>query len=125
MDAATEHVSAMEAQIANPQRYVSFVAYSNDRRPVGFAEASIRSDYVNGTHSSPVAFLEGIYVSPENRRQGVATALFAEICRWAKISGCRELASDALLENEVSHSMHRALGFTETEKVVYFCKGLP
>jgi len=29
-----------------------------------------------------------------------------------------------LVENEVSHKMHEALGFEETERVVYFLKGL-
>jgi aminoglycoside 6'-N-acetyltransferase I len=36
----------------------------------------------------------------------------------------RELASDALLDNNGSHAMHEALGFTETERVVYFRKAL-
>jgi aminoglycoside 6'-N-acetyltransferase I len=38
--------------------------------------------------------------------------------------GCTELASDALIDNTVSHSMHRGLGFEETEIVVYFKKSL-
>ena len=39
-------------------------------------------------------------------------------------AGWRELASDALLDNEISHSVHRALGFEETERVVFFRKRL-
>ena len=35
-----------------------------------------------------------------------------------------ELASDALIDNAVSHGMHRRLGFEETERVVYFRKDL-
>jgi aminoglycoside 6'-N-acetyltransferase I len=38
--------------------------------------------------------------------------------------GCTELASDALLDNQTSHAMHEALGFVETERVVYFLKPL-
>jgi aminoglycoside 6'-N-acetyltransferase I len=38
--------------------------------------------------------------------------------------GCTELASDALLDNQASHAMHEALGFAETERVVYFLKPL-
>jgi aminoglycoside 6'-N-acetyltransferase I len=34
------------------------------------------------------------------------------------------LASDALLDNGASHAMHRALGFEETERVVFFRKPL-
>jgi aminoglycoside 6'-N-acetyltransferase I len=43
---------------------------------------------------------------------------------WGRTQGCSEFASDALLENSDSHSMHRALGFEETERVVYFRKSL-
>jgi aminoglycoside 6'-N-acetyltransferase I len=90
----------------------------------GFAEAAIRRDYVNGCETSPVAFVEGIYVVPEHRRQGVAGALIAAVEQWARDQGLRELASDALIENSQSHAMHRALGFSETERVVYFRKAL-
>ncbi len=97
---------------------------TGEGKPVGFVEATLRTDYVNGCETSPVAFLEGIYVEPEARRQGVAKELVAEVERWALGLGCREFASDALLENEASHRMHRGLGFTETERVVYFRKDL-
>jgi aminoglycoside 6'-N-acetyltransferase I len=113
----------MTAQLANPRRFAAFVAYS-DANPAGLAEAALRSDYVNGTHSSPVAFLEGIYVHPDARRRGVAAKLVEAVGRWARECGCSELASDALLENEASHALHRALGFEETERVVFFRKPL-
>lgn len=90
------------------------------REAIGLAEASLRSDYVNGTESSPVAFLEGLYVVPQARRKGVAASLVAAVCGWARGAGCRELASDAALENAISQVVHRALGFEETERVVFF-----
>lgn len=79
---------------------------------------------MNGTHSSPVAFLEGLYVQPADRGQGIARQLVAGVQKWAEEMGCSELASDALLDNTASHAMHEALGFMETERVVYFLKGL-
>lgn len=85
-------------------------------------EASIRYEYVNGTQTSPVAFLEGIYVLPEYRRSGVATTLVQQVEDWAKQFSCTEFASDAAIDNTISHAMHRALGFQETERVVYFKK---
>jgi len=91
---------------------------------VGFVEASKRVDYVNGTNSSPVAFLEGLYVVPSYRRQGVARALVESVMTWALAAGCRELASDSLLDNTAAHAVHRALGFEETERVVYFRRAL-
>jgi aminoglycoside 6'-N-acetyltransferase I len=100
------------------------IALNTEGRPVGFAEATLRTDYVNGCETSPVEFLEGIYVEPRARRQGVAKELVAEVEGWALGHGCREFASDAFLDNEASHRMHRGLGFMETERVVYFRKDL-
>jgi aminoglycoside 6'-N-acetyltransferase I len=91
---------------------------------VGFVEGSIRADYVNGTRSSPVAFLEGLYVAPGFRRQGVARALVDSVAQWARSAGCVELASDSLLDNELGHAAHRSLGLEETERVVYFRRTL-
>jgi aminoglycoside 6'-N-acetyltransferase I len=71
-----------------------------------------------------VAFLEGVYVLPANRGQGIARQLVAGVQEWAEERGCTELASDALLNNHGSHAMHKALGFAETERVVYYSKPL-
>jgi aminoglycoside 6'-N-acetyltransferase I len=90
----------------------------------GFAEVSLRTDYVNGCETSPVAFLEGIYVRPGRRRQGVGRALADAAGEWGRAQGCREFASDALLDNEASRRFHRAAGFAETERVVYFRRTL-
>jgi aminoglycoside 6'-N-acetyltransferase I len=38
--------------------------------------------------------------------------------------GCTELASVALLDNQGSHAIDDALGFTEAERIVYFLKPL-
>jgi aminoglycoside 6'-N-acetyltransferase I len=100
------------------------LAVSASGSAVGFVEASKRVDYVNGTNSSPVAFLEGLYVVQSFRRQGVARALVDSVAKWALAEGCTELASDSLLDNTAAHIAHRALGFEETERVVYFRRAL-
>ena len=109
---------------AQPERHAQFIAAAADGAPLGFAEVSLRTDHVVGTSSSPVAFLEAIYVMPAARRQGLARALVAPVRAWARARGCTELASDALLDNAASHAMHRALGFDETRRVVYFRQSL-
>lgn len=119
-----EHLAEMNEQLDNPARFAQFVAKSKDDNPLGFLEASIRTDYVNGTVSTPVAFLEGIFVEPAARRQGVARALITAVVEWATANGCSELASDAAIQNRVSHRVHKSLGFQETERVVYFKRSL-
>jgi aminoglycoside 6'-N-acetyltransferase I len=121
---SARHVSEMSTFCANPDRFAQFVAYDSARNAVGLVEVALRSDFVNGTTTTPVVFLEGIYVVPQARLQGIARALVARAERWAISVGCREFASDARLENGPSHAMHRALGFSETERVVYFLKAL-
>jgi aminoglycoside 6'-N-acetyltransferase I len=122
--AREEHLAEMRTFVANPGRYRQFIAYSAAREAIGLAEASLRTDYVNGTDSSPIAFLEGLYVVPQARRQGVAASLVAAVADWARAVGCRELASDAVVENSVSQVVHWALGFEVTERVVFFRRKL-
>ena len=86
---------------------------------VGFAEISLRP-YANGCEEQPVAFLEAIWVAPEARRRGVGRALVAHLAELVRAEGRSELCSDALIDNLVSHSAHRAWGFEETERVVNF-----
>src|SRR3569832_2841233 len=69
---ADEHRAYMAISLAQPERFLQLMMYDARREPVGFIEGSIRTDYVNGTESSPVGFVEGVYVVPAWRRQGIA-----------------------------------------------------
>lgn len=89
----------------------------------GFAEVGTRS-YADECETSPVAFLEGWYVDPDVRRQGAGGALVRAAEAWARERGLTEFASDARLDNTISHEAHRALGFEEVGRIVTFRKGL-
>ena len=112
-----------EAMLDDPGEAIALICRIKGQ-PAGFAEGSIRRDYVNGCETSPVTFLEGIYVVPAHRNQHVAETLVDRVADWGRALGCVEYASDALLENEDSHAFHAAIGFVETERVVYFRKQL-
>jgi len=113
-----------EAVAWDASQGIALLAFDDDGRAIGLAEASLRRDYVNGTESSPVGFLEAWFVQPDHRGRGVGRALVAAVEDWTRGRGCRELASDALLDNTGSHAAHAACGFEETERVVYFRKRL-
>ena len=100
--------------------FTAFVAHDDDGRPMGFAEVSVRTDYVNGCSHRPALYLEGIYVDPSYRGRGVARALCVAAEAWGWERGCREFASDVYVDDEDSLAAHAALGFEETETVVYF-----
>ena len=103
---------------------VALLAFDGAGRSAGMAEATLRHDYVNGTESSPVGFLEAWYVDAACRGRGIGRALIAAVDAWTREQGCTELASDALIDNAASHAAHAACGFEETERVVYFRKPL-
>lgn len=118
-----EHRAEVEGLLAAPYRdRAAFVAIGDGGEVVGFAEAAIRRDYVNGCDTSPVAFLEGIYVLPDHRHAGVARTVCRAVEEWGQAAGCTELASDADVANGESRAFHAAIGFDETERVVFFRK---
>jgi aminoglycoside 6'-N-acetyltransferase I len=89
----------------------------------GFAELSIRS-YAEGCSTDHVAYLEGWYVVPGRRRQGVGRALIAAAEEWARAQGCTEFASDVVVDNDISAQAHVALGFVEQVQIRCYRKPL-
>ena len=108
--------------IANPNA-AFFLAYAEET-PIGFAQCQLRHDYVEGTESSPVGYLEGIYVADEYRKQGVARELLSACESWAKAKGCTEFASDCELDNTHSLRFHLNVGFEEANRIICFTKKL-
>lgn len=100
-----------------------FIKYI-DNEPVGFAQCQLRSDYVKGTKTSPVGYLEGIYVDASYRHNGFARELLSACEIWAKEKHCSEFASDCELENIDSLGWHLASGFEEAGRSIHFRKDL-
>ena len=90
----------------------------------GFAQCQLRYDYVEGTESSPVGYLEGIFVEESCRRRGLAKQLLKACESWAREQGCREFASDCELTNIQSLRFHLGLGFEEANRIICFTKKL-
>lgn len=119
-----DHRAEIAEALATENDLVAYVAETPEGALTGFVEAALRHDYVNGCDTSPVAFIEGLYVAPEHRGSDIARRLCEVIADWGRARGCAELASDAELDNVASHAFHEAVGFEETERVVYFRKAL-
>lgn len=102
---------------------VFFLAYEGEKA-VGFAQCQLRHDYVEGTDSSPVGYLEGIYVTELYRKQGAARQLLSACECWAREQGCREFASDCELDNAGSLAFHLSMGFEEANRIICFTKKL-
>ena len=95
-----------------------------DGKAVGFAQCQLRHDYVEGTETSPVGYLEGVYVDEAHRHRGVAASLLRACEAWAKEKGCAEFASDCELDNTDSLRFHLAAGFQEANRIICFTKRL-
>ena len=108
------------AAILNNEEAAIFLA----ENAAGFAQCQLRHDYVEGTSSSPVGYLEGLYVAEDCRRRGLAKELLAACEGWARDRGCREFASDCELTNTQSLCFHLALGFEEANRIICFTKKL-
>ena len=100
------------------------VFLAREGEAVGFAQCQLRRDYVEGTESSPVGYLEGIFVAQPCRNRGYARALLAACQDWARARGCTEFASDCELTNSESLAFHLRMGFLEANRIICFTKRL-
>lgn len=121
LDCLREESSEEITSILKSDRQAAFLAQDDDGAAMGFVEVS-RRDYVEGCKSSPVGYVEGIYVCPEHRRKGIGARLIRAAEKWAQQQGCMEIGSDTELDDTQSIFFHVALGFRETDRQVVFLK---
>jgi aminoglycoside 6'-N-acetyltransferase I len=114
-----EELAAELGEILKKEDAVFFLAEN-----MGFAQCQLRYDYVEGTETSPVGYLEGIFVEESCRRKGLAKELLAACENWARERGCLEFASDCELTNTQSLRFHLGLGFEEANRIICFTKKL-
>lgn len=121
----SEHRGEIDQFLAGQAREPQAVLLALDEsgREVGFAELSIRP-CAEGCSTNRVAYLEGWYVIPEVRSQGIGRALVEAAETWGRDQGCVEFASDVEPGNETSILAHEALGFENVGMVVCFRKKL-
>ncbi len=110
-------------QLTASDEAACFLAFEGESA-VGFAQCQLRHDYVEGCDTSPVGFLEGIYVEEASRGKGVARALLHACEDWARSIGCTEFGSDCEIDNHASLAWHLKAGFEEVNRTIWFAKKL-
>lgn len=90
---------------------------------IGFMELNIRN-FAEGSRNSKLPYVEAWYIKPEHQGNGYGKQLMKKAEQWAISQGYSELASDTEIDNHRSISMHKHLGFLETERIVCFLKKL-
>lgn len=109
-------------QALSSERETAFLARDEKEEYIGFITLSLRYEYVEGTETSPVGYVEGIWVAEACRRQGVGRKLVEAGEEWGRQKGCREMASDAELANTPSQAFHEHLNFEEVNRIVCYRK---
>ncbi|WP_375336979.1 GNAT family N-acetyltransferase [Rhizobium lentis] len=100
-----EHLGDIGRMLEDRKR-TSYLALRPDNAPLGFAEICIR-EYANGCTAQPVPFLEGIWIDPKHRRQGVGRTLVEKMTADLIEQGFHEICSDAGIRNRRSHRAHQ------------------
>lgn len=125
---AAQHAEEIAPLLAGKPRgnlpAVVFVAQEASGSLAGFIEVSLRSHADGCDSSHPVGFLEGWYVREEFRGRKIGARLLQEAERWARESGCREMASDTWIDHLDSQKTHEALGFEVVDRCVHYRKSL-
>jgi aminoglycoside 6'-N-acetyltransferase I len=101
-----------------------FVAEGSDGILVGFLEVDLRSHADGCNPSQPVGYIEGWYVAEDHRHRGVGRKLLAKAKDWARSHRCAEMASDAIIDNDLSQRAHEALGYEVVDRCVHYRKKL-
>jgi len=112
------------AALARREDAALFLLTTPSGRPAGFAQCGLRRDYVEGSSSSPVGYLEGLYVEEDCRGRGYGRRLVERCEDWARRKGCTQFASDCQLGNDQSWDFHLAVGFSEANCLICFIKDL-
>jgi aminoglycoside 6'-N-acetyltransferase I len=119
----SDHDAETRRYFEEPHGQVIILVAQVDARLVGFLELDQRK-YAPGCKSSPVPFIEGWYVDPDLRGQGIGRALVEAAEARARATGHCEIASDAEIDNVEGITAHLALGYGEIERVVCFRRSL-
>jgi len=121
-DKVAELEREMAEIAADPEQPV-FIAEHPEGGLCGFLEVSIRKS-AEGCTSDRIGYLEGWYVDPDMRGQGVGRALVEAAEIWARAQGCIEMASDTTFDYPLSPDAHQKLGYEEVQRTIHFRKGL-
>ena len=103
---------------------VELVWEAEDGALLGFIEVGLRSHADECDPARPVGYVEGWYVVDGHRQKGIGAALLRAAEDWSRKQGCKEMASDALIENELSQRAQEALGFQVVGRNVLYRKKL-
>lgn len=104
-------------------RRETLVCVDDQGAMLGMIEVSRRVD-AEDIATGPVGWVESLHVEPGEHREESARLLTDAAGRWARMRGCRVLASDTSVDNQWEQKLHLGLGFEEVARKVIYRRAL-
>lgn len=118
--AAVEALAAPVEQLVDGERVVAAV---EDGVPRGYlflsVDATHRIHPLERELRFEEAYVRRVFVDPDHRQRGVASALLAVACREARAMGATEATALVALDNGPSRALFRRCGFTAARERRY------
>jgi aminoglycoside 6'-N-acetyltransferase I len=121
---ANELLAILENSTFGTMPLIELVAAESGGKLIGFLEVGLRSHADGCDPSHAVGYVEGWYVVESCRKRGIGRKLLVAAEDWARGQGCAEMASDALVGNEMSQRVHESLGYAVVDRCVRYRKTL-
>ncbi len=112
------HEIEMKKIVDNRDWFCYFLENDNNKI-LGMVELSSRN-IVDGCLSSPVAYLEGLYLKKQHRGMGLGREAIEIIKNWCKKKGFTELGMDTEMKNVEAQKFFKAIGLHETYRIVQY-----
>ncbi len=124
-DLDPDHSETEIRRISEDPNLTTYLIFNeSEMEPIGMLELSLRN-IVDGCISSPVAYIDGLYVTEKWQGRGLGPQVLDFAKKWAREQGCSELAVDTELGNERAQKFYLRQGFEETFRVVQYRMTLP
>ncbi|MDR7870695.1 MAG: GNAT family N-acetyltransferase [Tissierellaceae bacterium] len=96
----------------------------SDEDYIGFIHMSIRNGFVEGADTSPVGYVEGIYVKPDFRRKGVAKELYHAGLEWLRSKKCTQIGADIGIDSNMCPDFYLDIGFKEANRIICYINNI-
>jgi len=83
-------------------------------RPVGVAAVYLAQNHRTQIFSKPSAYVSNVWVEPDHRRKGIASALTRMTMAWAQGKGCEVVR---LRSSDMGRPVYAAIGFVPTDEM--------
>ena len=96
----------------------------SDEEYIGFIHMSIRSGFVEGADTTPVGYIEGVYVKPDYRRKGVAKELYHAGLEWLKSEKCSQIGADIGINDNMCPDFYIGMGYKEANRIICYINNI-